>query len=76
MASTCIHKAIRILHQDIKINDESKLIRDEIRQLISKNRKILIIIEPGNEVETNDQSNKEITWEYLKIKPGNLIMTS
>lgn len=46
MASISIHKLIRILHQDFKMNNESKIIRDEIRILISKNRKILKSIEP------------------------------
>ena len=46
MASTSIHKVIRTLHQNIKMNSESKLILDEIRKLISKNKKILKSIEP------------------------------
>ena len=34
------------MHQNIKMNSEPKLILDEIRQLISKNKKILKSIEP------------------------------
>ena len=46
MASTSIHKLIITLHQDIKMNNDRELILDEIRQLISKSKKILISIEP------------------------------
>ena len=46
MASTSTHKVIRTLHQDIKMKNERELILDEIRELISKNKKILKSIEP------------------------------
>ena len=62
MASTSIPKVIRTLHQNIKMNSESKLILDEIRQLISKNKKILKSIEP---------ERKKLQEEYDKI--SNLI---
>ena len=46
MASTSIHKVIKTLHQDIKMNNDRELILDEIRQLISESKNILISIEP------------------------------
>ena len=50
------------MHQNIKMNSESKLILDEIRKLISKNKKILKSIEP---------ERKKLQEEYDKI--SNLI---
>ena len=46
--------------------------RDEMKHLTPKECWKITEVFPknhlGNEVETNNQSNKEITWEYLKIK--------
>ena len=66
--STFIHKVIRTLHQNIKMNSESKLILDEIRQLNSKNKKILKSIEP----ERKDFKKSKTEYQvYLELKLKN-----
>ena len=52
-------------HQDIKMNNEPELILDEIRQLISKNKNILISIEPERK-KLQEEHNR--IWNLLRAE--------